>query len=215
MKILLIDDHPLFIEGIRGILYRLNDAADIHTNGSCEEALECIADNDDFDLVLLDLNLPGMSGLDGLQQLRHKLPATPIVLLSASEDRNKVLDAIEQGAKGYIPKSSGANIIITALQLVLSGGVYLPMAILDTVNSNSAQNKAMNADGLNLTPRQIDVLQLLAQGHTNKAIGNHLSMAENTVRVHVSAIFRFLDVSNRTEAGITASRMGLLTEAAD
>lgn len=213
MKILLIDDHPLFIEGIRGVLHRLNDAAVIHTCGSCEEALELVAADDNFDLVLLDLNLPGMSGLDGLQQLRHQLPATPIVLLSASEDRRKVLNAIEQGAKGYIPKSSGANIIITALQLVLSGGVYLPMAILDSINS--AQNKTTNTEGLSLTPRQIDVLQLLAQGHSNKAIGNRLTMAENTVRVHVSAIFRFLDVSNRTEAGMAASRMGLITEDAD
>lgn len=210
MNILLIDDHPLFIEGIRGVLSRLDEAAVIHTSGSCEEALLLTESNDDMDLVLLDLNLPGMSGLDGLQQLRHQLPATPIVLLSASEDRSKVLHAIEQGAKGYIPKSSSPDIIITALQLVLSGGVYLPMAVLDTVNSS--QTKTSNVDGQVLTPRQIDVLKLLAKGHTNKTIGQQLSLAENTVRVHVSAILRFLEVKNRTEAGLAASRMGLISE---
>ena len=210
MKVLLVDDHPLFIEGMRGILQRLDKAIVIQTSGSCEEALLLTKNDDDMDLVLLDLNLPGMSGLDGLQQIRHQLPATPIVLLSASEDRSKVLRAIEQGAKGFIPKSSTPDIIITALQLVLSGGVYLPMAVLDTVNTS--QIKTTNADGQTLTPRQIDVLKLLAEGHSNKVIANQLAMAENTVRVHVSAILRFLEVSNRTEAGLAASRMGLLLQ---
>lgn len=210
MKIILVDDHPLFIEGIRIVLQRLNDDVVIQSAGSCEEAQELAAEDDDIDLLLLDLNLPGVSGLDGLQQLRRLLPATPIVLLSASEDRNKVLRAIELGAKGYIPKSSTPDIIITALQLVLSGGVYLPMAVLDTVNSS--QIKTCNADGQTLTPRQVEVLSLVAEGLSNKAIANRLNMAENTVRVHISAILRFLDVTNRTEAGVAASRMGLLPE---
>ncbi|MDH5391792.1 MAG: response regulator transcription factor [Gammaproteobacteria bacterium] len=210
MKVLLIDDHPLFIEGIRGVLLKLAEGIVIEDAGSCEEALAMTATDDDVDLVLLDLNLPGMSGLDGLQLLRHQLPASPIVLLSASEDRNKILHAIELGAKGYIPKSSASDIIISALQLVLSGGVYLPMAVLETINSTQA--KTSNAEGQTLTLRQVDVLSLLAEGLSNKAIANRLNMAENTVRVHVSAILRFLDVTNRTEAGVAASRMGLLSE---
>jgi len=208
MKIMLVDDHPLFLEGVRTVLLQLDDNVSIQTSGSCEEALSLI--DDDIDLVLLDINLPGMSGLEGLQQLRHKAPATPLVVMSASEDRNKVMRAIEQGAKGYIPKSSTSDIILNALQLVLSGGVYLPMAILDTVNS--AQTKTTNADGQTLTPRQVEVLRLLAVGHSNKIIANKLDMAENTVRVHVSAILRFLDVRNRTEAGMAAIRLGLITE---
>lgn len=210
MKILLIDDHPLFIEGIRNVLLQLNNQVQIQTSGSCEEALELTREDDDFDLVLLDFNLPGMSGLEGLKLLRHQLPATPIVLLSASEDRNKVLSAIELGAKGYIPKSSSAEIIINAIQLVLSGGVYLPMAVLDTVNSSPQKNT--NTEGHTLTPRQIDVLKLLADGLSNKAIGNQLEMAENTVRVHVSAILKFLEVKNRTEAGVAAVKMGIMEE---
>lgn len=210
MQVLLIDDHPLYIEGIRTVLQRLDNTVVIQTSGSCEEALELTENNDDIDLVLLDLNLPGMSGLEGMRQLRHQLPATPIVLLSALEDRNKILGAIEQGAKGYIPKSSTPDIIISALQLVLSGGVYLPMAVLDTFNASQA--KTANADGQTLTPRQIDVLKLLAEGHSNKLIAHQLTLAENTVRVHVSAIFRFLDVTNRTEAVLAASRMGLVPE---
>ncbi|MDH5445702.1 MAG: response regulator transcription factor [Gammaproteobacteria bacterium] len=208
MKILVVDDHPLFLEGIRTVLPQLGTDVSIQSSGSCEEAMSCL--DEDFDLILLDINLPGMSGLEGMQQIRHQAPATPLVVMSASEDRNKVMQAIEQGAKGYIPKSSTPEIILTALQLVLSGGVYLPMAILDTVNSS--QSKTTNDEGQSLTPRQVDVLKLLAEGHSNKAIGNQLDMAENTVRVHVSAILRFLDVGNRTEAGLAASRMGLITE---
>jgi len=210
MKILMVDDHPLFIEGMQGVLQKLDDTVVIITSGSCEEALTLTNNNEDLDLILLDLNLPGISGLDGMQQLRHQLPAVPIVLLSASEDRGKVLRAIELGAKGYIPKSSTSGIIITALQLVLSGGVYLPMAVLDTINSSQA--KTSNADGHTLTLRQVDVLKLLAKGHPNKTIADKLNMAENTVRVHISAILRFLNVKNRTEAGLLASRMGLLAE---
>ena len=210
MKVLLIDDHPLFIEGIKGILQRLENDMVIHTSGSCEEALVLTENDDDLDLVLLDLNLPGMSGLEGIQKIRHHLPATPIVLLSASDDCNKVLRCIESGAKGFIPKSSSADIIISALQLVLSGGVYLPMAILDT--ANAGRKKTTNSDGQTLTPRQIEVLKLLSEGHSNKLIAHQLQMAENTVRVHVSAILRFLEVTNRTEAGLAASRMGLLAE---
>ena len=208
MNILLVDDHPLFLEGLRHVLQQLDDSLSIQSCGSCEEALTLV--EDDFDLVLLDINLPGMSGLDGLQQIRHRLPATPLVVMSASEDRNKVLRAIELGAKGFIPKSSTPDVIINALQLVLSGGVYLPMAVLETVNSSQA--KTSTADGQSLTPRQVAVLKLLAEGHSNKTIANRLTMAENTVRVHVSAILRFLDVSNRTEAGLAAMRMGLLTD---
>lgn len=111
-----------------------------------------------------------MSGLDGLQQLRHQLPTTPVVLLSASEDRKKVLRAIELGAKGYIPKSSTPDIIISALQLVLTGGVYLPMAVLDVEISSPATSG--NDEAKPLTPRQLEVLVLLAAGHSNKSIAS-------------------------------------------
>lgn len=208
MNILLIDDHPVFIEGIRGVLLRLGPDTVVATSGSCEEALALIDEDDDRDLVILDINLPGMSGLEGLRLLRHRLPATPIVLLSASENRARVLQAIEQGAKGYIPKSSPPEIIVNALQLVLSGGVYLPMAVLDTLSSNPAPEHQGSDQAL--TPRQLAVLKLLAEGLSNKEIARQLDLAENTVRVHVSAILRFLGVSNRTEAGVAAVRIGLL-----
>lgn len=209
MNILLIDDHPLFCDGLKGILVELDRSPVIRVVGSCEEALELVQSLDEIDLLLLDLNLPGMNGLEGMQQIRHQMPATPIVILSASEDRDKVLRAIELGAKGYIPKSSSSEIILNALRLVLSGGVYLPMAALDTVNTHHV---TVSKDEQTLTPRQLAVLKLLANGHTNKAIGKILDMAENTVRVHVSAILHVLDVTNRTEASVAARRLGVLID---
>ncbi|VAX13850.1 two component transcriptional regulator, LuxR family [hydrothermal vent metagenome] len=210
MKILLIDDHPLFRAGIATILKTLTEQVQLLEASSCEEALELIPEQDDFDLLLLDLNLPGIDGLAGLQKLRHGTPSTPIVVLSASEDSNKIKEAIAQGAKGYIPKSAAGEVIISALRLVLSGGIYLPMAVFNEDNGNYASEKIVNSKGEKLTKRQHDVLLLLARGKTNKAIAIALKMAENTVRVHVAAILKFLDVNNRTEAAYSAKRLGLL-----
>ncbi|VAX11601.1 hypothetical protein MNBD_GAMMA25-1963 [hydrothermal vent metagenome] len=210
MKILLIDDHPLFRAGIGTILKALAEQVQLIEASSCEEALELISGQDGFDLLLLDLNLPGIDGLAGLQKLRNGTPSTPIVVLSASEDRNKIKEAIAQGAKGYIPKSANSKVIINALRLVFSGGIYLPMAVFDEDNTNNSTDKIVNGKGERLTKRQYDVLVLLVKGKTNKAIAMALNMAENTVRVHVAAILKFLDVNNRTEAAYAAKCQGLL-----
>ena len=210
MNILLVDDHPLFLGGISAILQRLGDNVSILTSGSCEEALELIGQNKAIDLILLDLNLPGISGADGIKEIRQLLPATPLAVLSAAEERDKIMRVIEEGANGFIPKSSSADIIINAVRLIMSGGVFLPMAILDSVNTKSEHNN--KAQQHNLTPRQLDVLKQLSQGQPNKVIANQLGMAENTVRIHVSAILKALEVSNRTEAGVAAARLGLLDD---
>ena len=210
LKVLLVDDHPLFCDGLKGVLHQLASNLQITSAGSVEESLEIIPDLDDLDLVLLDLNLPGINGLDGIQKVRHQLPSTPLIIISASEDRDKILLAIEKGAKGFIPKSSSSEVILSAVKLVLSGGVYLPLAALDEVKSKD--NKHAKSNGRLLTPRQLTVLELLSVGHSNKSIANQLSMAENTVRVHVSAILKLLGANNRTEAGVAAKRLGLLPD---
>ena len=210
MNILLIDDHPLFLGGISAILQDLEADVTIHTSGSCEEALELISQNNNINLILLDLNLPGINGVDGIKEIRRHLPSTPLAILSASEERNKVLRVIEEGANGFIPKSSSAEIIINAVRLILSGGVFLPMAVLDNVSAK--EERLIKGQEQNLTPRQLEVLRLLSDGQPNKTIAKTLGMAENTVRIHVSAILKTLDVSNRTEAGAVAARLGLLNE---
>ncbi len=204
MRILVVDDHPLFRSGIAGVIADLAAAVETTEASSCEKALALLAAGREFALILLDLNLPGMDGMTGLARLRDAAPATPVVVLSATEDSRKIKQAIAAGAKGYVPKSAGRDILLNALRLVLSGGVYLPINIMES--------PAPAATAEQLTPRQRDVLQWLVRGKSNKEIADLLGMAENTVRVHVAAIFRYLDVKNRTEAGYAAMRRGLLAE---
>lgn len=206
MNILLIDDHPLFRSGIAAVVGETAESARSVEVESCEAALRLIGAGERFDLMLLDLNLPGMDGMTGLSKLRDAAPATPIVVVSASEDTAKIKRAIGAGAKGYIPKSAGREIILNALRLVLSGGVYLP------INMIMQTPAPAGPDAGSLTPRQREVLRWLARGKSNKEIADLLGMAENTVRVHVAAILKHLDVKNRTEAGFAAARRGLIAE---
>jgi DNA-binding NarL/FixJ family response regulator len=203
VRILMVDDHPLFRSGIAGVIADLAATVETTEASSCEKALGLLAAGREFALILLDLNLPGMDGMTGLARLRDAAPATPVVVLSATEDSRKIKQAIAAGAKGYVPKSAGRDILLNALRLVLSGGVYLPINIMESPAAASTEQ---------LTPRQREVLQWLVRGKSNKEIADLLGMAENTVRVHVAAIFRYLDVKNRTEAGYAATRRGLLAE---
>lgn len=209
MHILVVDDHPLSRTGIAMVVEQLEADVQHAGVGSCEEALHLIDGGAAFDLILLDLHLPGTDGMDGLAQLRDATPATPIVILSATEDSEKIRLAINAGAKGYIPKSSDSTIIISALRLVLSGGVFLPINLLQE-SARSAPGNAQKSDGNGLTARQLEVLQLLVRGESNKQIANALGTAENTVRVHVAAILKLLGVKNRTEASYAARSRGLL-----
>jgi DNA-binding NarL/FixJ family response regulator len=203
VRILMVDDHPLFRSGIAGVIADLAATVETTEASSCEKALGLLAAGREFALILLDLNLPGMDGMTGLARLRDAAPATPVVVLSATEDSRKIKQAIAAGAKGYVPKSAGRDILLNALRLVLSGGVYLPINIMESPAPASIEQ---------LTPRQREVLQWLVRGKSNKEIADLLGMAENTVRVHVAAILRYLDVKNRTEAGYAATRRGLLAE---
>lgn len=208
MNILVVDDHPLFRSGIAALVGELAESARSVEVQSCEEALQLIDAGQTFELMLLDLNLPGMDGMTGLSKLRDAAPATPIVVLSATESSAKIKQAIEAGAKGYIPKSSGREIILNALRLVLSGGVYLPINLMQI--APLSRNAVDTANGDGLTHRQQEVLRLMVRGKANKEIGDQLGMAENTVRVHVAAILKYLGVKNRTEAGFAAISRGLI-----
>lgn len=223
MKILLIDDHVLFRDGLKLVLEGLNGLeAPIETidAGSFESAIIAIQEEDDFDIILLDLGLPGINDIDALAAIRQKLPSTPIVVLSANEDAQKVAQVFQHGAQGYITKSSSAKIILNALQLVLAGGVYIPAEILASRqqhSENSVTAPAKKSPGTitsnkpaNITPRQSDVLFELATGKTNREIAQALSLTESTVRVHVAAILKAFDVSNRTQAVQHAMKNGLI-----
>lgn len=202
MNILLIDDHALFREGFKLMHARvLPDAISVVETGSAEAGLAAAAD-EVFDLIFLDLGLPGLGGLDGLRALRRQCPDVCLVVLSAVDGSEVVRQALFYGAQGYIPKTTAVEEMRVALRQVLDGQVYAPTHGIDA------------ADGLErldqkLTSRQVEVLAELCAGRSNREIGDYLGMSENTVRVHVSAIFRELGVRSRTEAVLLAKRKGL------
>jgi len=213
MKVLLIDDHELFRDGMRYVLTKLDENTQVFDCSSYEDALPVIDQNPDLELILLDLGLPGISDTEALTALRQIIPATPIVVISSNSDGNKVQEILDKGAQGYIPKSTNAEILISSLKLVLSGGIYIPPEILAKLDQTPDHSKVLQTNTNNnpLTPRQLEVLGKLTHGYSNKEIGASLEMAEATVRVHIAAIFKALNVSNRTRAVNLALQKGWVT----
>ncbi len=210
LKLLVADDHPLFRAGLRHLLDRLADQVEIVEAGSADQAFEHLA-GDGFDLVLIDLIMPGMSGFESLRLICDQVPGTPVVVVSVKEGADDVRQAIDSGATGYIPKSSSPEVLVNALKLVFSGGVYLPPNLLSAAPPDAdwqavGRVKTFPARGAlaRLTPRQREVLALMAEGKSNKEIAKELGLAAGTVKIHVSSIFKALNVNNRTLAVIAA-----------
>jgi len=211
MKILLVDDHPLLRGGMRFLLRSFDAGLEMGEAGNCTEALELVAAGS-YDLVLLDLNMPGLSGMDALAALRDAAPGTPLVVLSGESDSAVVRAAIEGGAMGFIPKSSTPEVLIQALRLVLAHGVYLPPLVLETYAvPSSAPVLPQPASTVlpGLTPRQMEVLHCVIRGKPNKVIARELDLSEGTVKAHLSAVFQTLGVHSRTEAVYAAAKLGL------
>jgi DNA-binding NarL/FixJ family response regulator len=210
MNILLIDDHALFREGLKFLLRSLDAALEVDEASDCAKALEHAAARS-YDLVLLDLNMPGVAGLDALAALHDAVPDSPVVVLSGEDNPGVVRAAIERGAMGFIPKSSTPEVLIQALRLVLARGVYLPPAVLDAARAPAsvALPSTGNMTLPGLTPRQMDVLRCVIQGKANKVIARDLDVSEGTVKAHLSSVLRALDARNRTEAVYAAAKLGL------
>jgi len=211
VKILLVDDHPLFRGGLKYLLQSLDEHLELDEAGNCAQA-EALASQRAYDLVLVDLKMPGVGGLDALTVVRAAFPATPVVVVSGEDDPAVVRAAIECGAMGFIPKSSTPEVMIQALKLVPAHGIYLPPRVLaasqlpDPAPSASASNDA----GLTgLSVRQMDVLRCVIQGKPNKVIARELDVAEGTVKAHLSSVLRALGARNRTEAVYAAAKLGL------
>jgi DNA-binding NarL/FixJ family response regulator len=215
MKFLLVDDHALIREAVRGVLKELDDSATIFEASRWSEAARLLGEHSDLALVLLDLGLPDRDGFTALEEARTHHPRIPIVILSASCARDHVVKALDLGAVGFIPKSGEREVMLSALRLVFSGGVYIPPEILSRsgplpaaaapsaapARRQEGPAPASPAD-LGLTARQVDVLALMMRGKSNKAICRLLNLAEPTVKNHVTAILKALKASNRTEAVI-------------
>ena len=222
MKILVVDDHPLILEALQHVLRQLDRTVEVHDARTADDGRRLVSSNPDAGLLLLDLMLPGADGFGFLRELRDTCPELPVVVLSGSDSREDILRSIDLGAMGFIPKTSSNQVMLQALRLVLSGGIYLPPVALaprGAVEAPSPSPPRMleprsgtSARELGLTARQAQVLQLILQGKPNKVICRELGLAEGTVKIHVAAILRALNVSTRTQAVIEASRLGLRPE---
>ena len=210
MRILLADDHDLFRAGLGMVLQGLGDVVEVTQADSLSAAIDCVDQMPELDLALLDLNMPAMNGMTGLRQFRQQFPLIPVVIISGSDSPADAQQALDAGASGYIHKSSPPQVVLSALQLVLAGGVYVPPQALRRDDEAPAALPPMHKGKLGgLTARQIDVLRLLAAGKPNKLIARELGLSEGTVKIHLSTIFRVLDVNNRTEAVLAAQTMQL------
>ncbi len=206
MRILIADDHTLFREGLREVLRQFDDQAIVVEAGDFAEAVSAVTDGQD--LVLLDLNMPGDTWEAGVQRIAAALPdGCRLVILSASDDQRQIRRAVELGAAGFISKASSSRIMLSALHLVMEGGIYIPQSIL-AIAAQPAQ--ASSPTSSMLTPRQREVMALLSQGKSNKEIARVLDLAEGTVKLHITAILRALGVNNRTRAVVEAARIAEL-----
>lgn len=206
LKILVIEDHALVREGLLQALKVLDDEVETMGAQDADGALALLVGNEDMDLILLDLMLPGTSGMALLGVLRKRFPAIPVVILSALDDPDTVTRALRQGAAGFVPKSSSTDLMIDALHQVLAGEIYLPPRLREAASRGDGGRGKSVAERYGLTPGQMRVLELLTQGKTNRQIADLLGVTEGTVKIHVSAIFKAMNVTNRSQALLLASR---------
>lgn len=200
MHILIVDDHPLFREGLKTLLTALEPGIRISDAGSVAEAIALSA-ADAPDLILLDMNLPGPSRLDALRQVKAAHETASVVVVSGDEDPVLIRKAVDEGAAGYIPKTTNASLTIQALRLVLANGIYLPRAALTAGGDARSSAEPAKAGGPpEFSGRQLAVLKCLLQGKANKVIARELDIAEGTVKAHLWSIYQALGVNSRAQA---------------
>ena len=199
VKLLIVDDHPLFRDGLAALLRQASADTTVMQASSAEEALQ-VVDEQILDAVFMDLVMPGLCGEPAIREFARRHPDLPIIVLSSSENPSDVRRVLNAGASGYIPKSATAQTVVSALTLVLSGNIYVP-PLLVAAATRAAESAASGPRSLSaLTDRQVDVLKYLRDGLSNKEISASLGIAEKTVKVHIAAIFKTLNVVNRTQA---------------
>lgn len=204
LKLLVVEDHALVREGLLQTLQKLERDIVCHGVRDAEEAIVLLEKDgaDDYDLCLLDLMLPGLNGMGCLGVMRKRFPSIPVVIISALDDRNTIDRAMRAGASGFVSKSSPGEVLLAALRQVLSGEIYVPIPLQDEEDSSQRKRRGnlSLAEEYGLTAAQMRVLEMLVQGKTNRQISELLGLTEGTVKVHVSAILKLLDVDNRSQA---------------
>ncbi len=200
----LADDHPIVRAALRTALRSLGPGTQFVEAASIDETFALVAERSDLDLLLMDLHMPGACGTDGVARVRNLAPSLPVAVITAEDRPAAIASLLELGVAAFIPKSEPEEVIVGAARIVLAGGSYVPPRLLQRA-SGAAEPPGMQG----LTARQRDVLRLLARGFPNKVIARELGLTEGTVKVHLFAIFRALNVRNRTEAVLAAQRIGL------
>jgi DNA-binding NarL/FixJ family response regulator len=225
MRFAIIDDHPFVLDALSLIIASMEQRPAVEGFESLLRFAEAVRGGASFDLVLLDLGIPGYTHLESLHQFREVAPVMPVVVISASDDRATILEALDLGAMGFIPKTSRRDVLMRALELVLAGGIYIPPQVLEKPAEPPAGGRRLpepvmrepqaavpsnptSASVSSLTGRQRDVLDLLVKGMPNKLICRELGLSQNTVKSHVGAIFRALNATNRTQAVLAAQQGG-------
>jgi DNA-binding NarL/FixJ family response regulator len=229
MKILIADDHELFLKGLEFILHENLQNIDLITAQSYTEIFSILEQDTSFDLIITDLAMPGANWLDAINKIHQILPETPIIIISAVFDKEILQQTLDIGVSGYIPKTASNNLIISAINLVLAGGVYIPHELMySTKQADSSQEKKEYLAPLktlekltsapsehtqkSLTNRQIDIIKCIAEGLSNKQIAYKLNLTEGTIKVHITVILKILNVKNRTSAVIEAAKRGYISD---
>ncbi len=210
MKGLIVDDHQLFVAGIRHVLKQLGDDVEIREAPDAEQCLEILTEHRDIDFLLLDLQLPGLDGLALLEILRNRWPLIPVLIVTGTQNTQIAQKVLEAGAAGYLCKTTPPSEFVTAIRQVLAGEIYVSAdqsAFIQSSNENGEANPNLIT---RFTSRQLEVLNLMAHGHPNKIIASKLNLTEHTVKVHISNIFHTMKVHNRTACVKEAVRLGIV-----
>jgi two-component system, NarL family, nitrate/nitrite response regulator NarL len=213
VKILVVDDHPLFLDGLLQVLRQLDPNTVTEQVVNAEQALNRLVSGSEFQLILVDINMPGMDGLDLLSALVERELWIPAVVISAQDNPRIIAAALDAGALGFIPKSFGASELLDALKRVLAGEVFLPEQIKEQIDRmrRSSTDSVPNKN-LGITARQIRVLELLVKGYSNRKIALTLNLSEHTVKSHLKVLFAVLNADNRTACAQKAEELGLVRQ---
>ena len=218
-RFLVVEDHALVRESMVGLLRQMEEGVSVQECADLESAFDVLDEDSDYDLMLLDLALPGVDGFSGLDILRRRYPAMPVVVVSAFDDPPSVTRAIHLGASGFIPKAFSGEALLSAVRQVLAGNIFRPSnqsagATLDAETPIPPAKSGVRPDEVGLTDRQAQVLALMVRGLTNRDIADQLGLSEGTVKIHATAVFKTLGVSSRTQALVAVARYGIDFESA-
>jgi two-component system nitrate/nitrite response regulator NarL len=211
MKLLIVDDHPVLREGLAALLRQAGPETDVLLASDAGEGLALVELHADLDAVVLDLMMPGMDGWRAITEFGRKRPELPVIVLSSSEDPQDARKALALGALGYVPKSASQHVLLSAIRIVLNGDLYVPPLVLNApADAEARRSGRAEPNATRLTTRQIEILTMLSKGQPNKTIAATLDLSEKTVKAHITAIFRALNVVNRTQAASVGREVGLI-----